>query len=200
MYLTFNGIDIHNSPYLEQHGIKGQRWGVRRYQNEDGSLTKAGQKRYSGHATVNDKTGESIHVLHRANDRTYRDGTKDLEYHLTNSSGKKIGDMFLTDKGSGEINLNWISVGKKHQGKGIAQSVLKRTISDAKKRGYERFTLEVPDTDDNARHVYSKLGFKESGKDKYGLINMQLDLRGEENQNDNITRHESRYRSGQRLH
>lgn len=30
--------------YLLHHGIKGQRWGVRRYQNEDGSLTKAGQR------------------------------------------------------------------------------------------------------------------------------------------------------------
>lgn len=29
------------------HGIKGQKWGVRRYQNEDGSLTSAGKKRYS---------------------------------------------------------------------------------------------------------------------------------------------------------
>lgn len=29
------------------HGIKGQKWGVRRYQNEDGSLTSAGIKRYA---------------------------------------------------------------------------------------------------------------------------------------------------------
>lgn len=28
------------------HGIKGQHWGVRKYQNEDGSLTSAGLKRY----------------------------------------------------------------------------------------------------------------------------------------------------------
>lgn len=30
--------------YLEHHGIKGMRWGVRRYQNPDGSLTNAGKK------------------------------------------------------------------------------------------------------------------------------------------------------------
>ena len=27
-------------------GIKGMKWGVRRYQNKDGSLTPAGRKRY----------------------------------------------------------------------------------------------------------------------------------------------------------
>ena len=32
---------------LQHHGIKGQKWGVRRYQNPDGSLTPAGEKRYS---------------------------------------------------------------------------------------------------------------------------------------------------------
>lgn len=31
---------------LEHFGIKGQKWGVRRYQNPDGSLTSAGKKRY----------------------------------------------------------------------------------------------------------------------------------------------------------
>ena len=30
---------------LAHHGIKGMKWGVRRYQNEDGSLTAAGKKR-----------------------------------------------------------------------------------------------------------------------------------------------------------
>lgn len=31
---------------LYHHGIKGQKWGVRRFQNPDGSLTKAGKDRY----------------------------------------------------------------------------------------------------------------------------------------------------------
>lgn len=32
---------------IVHHGIKGQKWGVRRFQNADGSLTNAGRKRYS---------------------------------------------------------------------------------------------------------------------------------------------------------
>ena len=32
---------------LQHHGIKGQRWGVRRYQNTDGSLTTLGQHRFN---------------------------------------------------------------------------------------------------------------------------------------------------------
>lgn len=33
---------------LSHHGIKGQKWGIRRFQNPDGSLTEAGKIRYKG--------------------------------------------------------------------------------------------------------------------------------------------------------
>ncbi|MBQ9037035.1 MAG: hypothetical protein IJ115_06260 [Erysipelotrichaceae bacterium] len=33
--------------YIAHHGILGQKWGVRRFQNPDGSLTEAGKKRLS---------------------------------------------------------------------------------------------------------------------------------------------------------
>lgn len=33
--------------YLAHYGVKGMKWGIRRYQNKDGSLTAAGKKRYS---------------------------------------------------------------------------------------------------------------------------------------------------------
>ena len=46
---------------LYHHGIKGQKWGVRRYQNEDGSLTVSGRKRYSEQdSIVVAKKGETV--------------------------------------------------------------------------------------------------------------------------------------------
>lgn len=45
----------HSSTELCHYGIKGMKWGVRRYQNYDGSYTKAGVKRYSQAMDVYDK-------------------------------------------------------------------------------------------------------------------------------------------------
>lgn len=42
-----NWIVVNNTDELYHHGIKGQRWGVRRFQNEDGTLTRKGLLRYN---------------------------------------------------------------------------------------------------------------------------------------------------------
>lgn len=39
-------IPYEKQDFLMHHGILGQRWGIRRYQNKDGSLTEAGKARY----------------------------------------------------------------------------------------------------------------------------------------------------------
>ena len=40
---------MRNNNYLIHYGTKGQKWGVRNYQNEDGSYTSKGQSENSGH-------------------------------------------------------------------------------------------------------------------------------------------------------
>ena len=39
-------VQDENGMHLEHYGIKGQQWGKRRFQNEDGSLTEEGKRRY----------------------------------------------------------------------------------------------------------------------------------------------------------
>lgn len=48
------------SDYLMHHGILGQKWGVRRYQNDDGSLTDAGKRRYGSEDTKSISSAKGI--------------------------------------------------------------------------------------------------------------------------------------------
>lgn len=131
--------------YLEHHGIKGMKWGHRRFQNEDGTLTPAGKQRYRS------ITGERLTVLE--NKRT--PGT-----YVITKDGKKVGQSIVDDYGDGHAHIDWLGISSKERRKGYGEEALDIIVKDLISQGKKYATLDAAGLDPAARHIYEKAGFK----------------------------------------
>lgn len=112
---------------LQHHGIEGQKWGVRRYQNADGSLTAAGKKHVSG----SDSSGEKKKDVKSMSDQELRSSINRLQ--MENQYNSLTSKKSVVSKGASFVkaaaaatgtvvalynNSNTlISIGKKFAGK-----------------------------------------------------------------------------------
>lgn len=72
--------------YIAHHGVKGQKWGVRKYQYADGTLTPSGKKRYSANPNGFDRL-MNTDVKHLVNSaRTQITGKQYVDGYLKNGT------------------------------------------------------------------------------------------------------------------
>lgn len=126
---------------LYHYGVKGQKWGVRRYRNEDGSLTDAGKKRYrkdydsikqDQRASENFKTTNrtNISVVDNYNSSYY---SKSAQRKLKRLM-KQIGDRGLSDLDEEVIR----------EGKAVAEAA-RRKSEDLNKWMNETYDMSIED-------------------------------------------------------
>lgn len=87
------------SDELCHHGIKGMHWGVRRYQNPDGSYTSEGRKRYEIASQASEYSKRQAKRA-RLNAKDYRNATREYKKkYIDNPNGQKkwLKDMYGSD-------------------------------------------------------------------------------------------------------
>ena len=99
-YVLHSG-QLYSCNELYHHGVKGQKWGVRRYQNPDGSLTALGKKRQSNRiGSDRETTIVKGTKLYRVSDSDKSDTSKGKIYV---SADKETADFYVNALGSSKI-------------------------------------------------------------------------------------------------
>lgn len=81
--------------YLEHHGVEGQKWGVRRYQNKDGTRTEAGKKHRQ--APVEERSKKYFSKPLRTEDLKHKEA---VERGLKNAGIEKVDGGYVIKQGS----------------------------------------------------------------------------------------------------
>lgn len=89
------GISFISEDELCHYGIKGMKWGVRRYQNPDGSLTNKGKKRYEALSSAADKAKKMSDMARKDSELYRKKASQAKTEKLSDSQYRKaMNDLF----------------------------------------------------------------------------------------------------------
>lgn len=164
--------------HIEHYGVPGMKWGIRK----GSSFTQKTSKGELIFYTMRPKSRMAA-ILSKMSKRIKDNIENYADFDIKDSRGNLVGNLACCKESKESLNIVWVSTFKGSEGKGYGTASTKAAISMAKRMNMKTVTLEVPSISPNARHIYEKLGFKETKtiSDKNdvwgGLTAMKLDLK-----------------------